>query len=891
MAEKKITNAQIIEATRNAETYFQDTKNRGKLLVNAGKLSKEDYYKKIREVGIKTRVIGPNEFPGGAPDWLEPTLEIGLGMIGYTIGAVQGAKKLAPQAGGAAGYGVGAGIGQATFDAINKFTADEGQVVKPNNAILNDALAQAGIDASLSYGIDKVIVPGIGKAYQLAKGYSIKSKQAAVNKLKSITGRMTDDEAQKFYKEFGEQGSVGQTVIGKDFYKSKEQSQKIIDSNRIMLESEGMTPTRYQVLAGSGTIGQIGRGAYDAASVIPGASYYGKKSFESTLDDTISSLTNPLYKGSAKNINDRAAYVSGNAFVKDIKGDYIRNPALLKKVEDAYENLPKHAYANLTKISDNNITEYRKFYDDFNNGIKESKFKFNTTAKVGQSNTSIVDEIQSLNTGLKRALAEKDSVKISSELPSMLRKIITPTKKPQKVTGTQVIPEQVTPAKADLTGEEISILKTQLRNLRDNRRVFETKESGLTTAEKQLAGGITKLEDKIISTIARDEPVLASKFRAANSIFRQNNQFLADNEGLLRFGKTLDGKDYNPFVYDGFRDEFRELTGTEFKTILGRGLGKEQTAQEVFKDFMTKPSGIQKLKFIMDKSAKIKLAERRKLQGKSFVEKDFDITVLKPITDGKGNVIRQEISVVKGSEVDKANQEFGELVTNEMEDLFDKTLLTNLRKSGSFDPDSLIKEVTSKKGYYKELIRQAQKTPDLSRADGKFLDNITYDRLLAFGTMFKGFADEPGVSKFLLRRAPLALSSGVTLSKVLPIAGAGAAGSILGIPSFVATMGIINLFNKFISQPLGMSYWQSVKGDKNKLGEFLKAIYQSAFGKDAIKYQASLGRALEQLPRGLGVGALQPDNEYISAPRTREQYESKTPTDFDTISPLDRRFQ
>ena len=471
MAEKRPSNSQLVEATRNAETYFEDTKNRGKILVNAGKITKEDYYKKIREVGIKTRVISPNEFPGGAPKILEPFLEIGLGTIGYVVGAAQGIKKGAPKAGGAAGYGAGAGIGQATFDFINRATADEGQVVKPTNVIINDALKQAGIDATLSYGIDKVLVPGIGKTFQFAKGLSIKAKEKAVNKVKSVTGKMTDDEAQNFYKEFGKDGSVGETVIGKDFYKSKEQSQKIIDSNRLMLESEGMTPTRYQVLAGSGTIGQIGRGAYDAASVIPGASYFGKRSYENTLDDTISSLTNPLYAGSAKNIRDRAAFARGNAFVKDIKGDYIRNPNLLKKAEDAYENLPKHAYANLLKISDNNIAAYRKLYDDFTNGIKESKFKFNTTAKIGQSNTSIVDEIQSLNTGLKRALAEKDSVKISSELPSMLRKIITPTKKPQKVTGTQVIPEQVTPAKADLTGEEISILKTQLRNLRDNRRV------------------------------------------------------------------------------------------------------------------------------------------------------------------------------------------------------------------------------------------------------------------------------------------------------------------------------------------------------------------------------------------------------------------------------------
>lgn len=892
MAEKKITNAQMIKAVKRAEAYFEDTKNRGKILVNAGKISKEEYYKKIRKVGIETRVISPDEFPGGAPKALEPFLEIGLGTIGYVVGAAQGLKKGAPKAGGAAGYGIASGIGQATFDYINKMTADEGQVVKPDNVILNDALKQAGIDASLSYGIDKIIIPGVSKGYKFAKEYSNKAKVKALEKVSSIKKGMTDEQAKAFYKKFGEESEVGKTAIGRDFYKSKKESQDIIDSNRIATESEGMTNTRYQVLAGSGTIGQIARGAYDAASVIPGASYYGKKSYENTLDDAIASITNPILKGSPKNMNDRAAFARGDAFIKDIKGDYVRNPARLREIEKSYEKLPITAYANLIKISDDNIRRYRKLYDDFSSGIKESNFKFNVTAKVGAPGreTSIVDEVKRLNTGLKEVTGEKESVKISKELPLILRKILAPTVTPQKVTGTRVIKEKVSPAKTELTGEEISILKTELRNLRSNRRIFQTREDGLTNIEKQLAGGISSLENKVISTIARDEPILASKFQTANKIFSENNKFLADNEGLLRFGKTLDGKDYNPFVYDGFKDEFRQLTGTEFKTILGRGLGKNMSAQQVVKDFMTKTEGIERLKNIMNTSAKIKLAERKKAQGANFVEKDFDITVLKPITNKEGIVIRQEPTIVKGSEVDKANQEFGDLLVNEIEDAFDKTLLTNLRQRGSFNPDSFLKEIRDRKSYYKELLRQAQMTKDLATG-GKFLENITYDRLISFGSMFKGFADEPGISRFLLRRAPLALSSGVTLSKVLPIAGAGAGGAILGIPAFIATMGIINLFNKFISQPLGKSYWQSVRGDKNKLGEFLKAIYESVFGKDAIKYQVNLSKSLEQLPRGLAVSIGQDlpyelaksineiGNQYgVSvpqvprAPRTREQY-------------------
>jgi hypothetical protein len=874
MVDKKVkapSGGEFIEARRNAEAYFQDTKNRGKILVNAGRLSKEDYYKKIRKVGIETGVISPDEFPGGAPEWLEPALEIGLGITGYVVGAAQGLRKGAPLAGGAAGYGAGAGLGQASFDAINKLTADEGQVVKPNNVILKDALQQAGIDAGLSYGIDKVVLPGLGKTFQVAKNVSIGAKNKAVKGLQAFRNRLSPEEQKKFVDKFGK-GKTSETEIGKSYAKSKEESQSIINANRAQLESEGLTPTRYQVLSGSGTIGQVLRGASDASQIIPGASFYGKKSYQNTVDDTLASLQNPIISGSNKNLNDRAAFASGNAFIKDIKGDYVRNPAKLEAIEKSYESLPITAYSNLIKISDDNIARYRKDYKEFDTGLKETKTKFTTDL--------IQEDIVKFNTLLKSALGEKETVAFSKELPSMMRKIISPTKTPAKFkfgVDAGKVPETITPPLSELSGKDILLFKTQLRELRNNRKVFETREAGLSSSEKLLASALSKIEGNVVKSIETKQPELAAKFTRANSIFKENNQFLADNEGLLAFGKTLDGKDYNPFVYDGFKDEFRELTGTEFKTILGRGLGKEITAQQVVKDFLTKPEGIGKLKNIMNKSAKIKMAERKKeaiKQGLKFEEKNIQIQVIEPIVKN-GKIIEQKVVTKKVSEVEKADQEFGELLINEIEDTFDSTLLLGLRESGSFNPDSFLRKIgasysegaLSKKRYYKELIKQAQKTTDVATG-GKFLENITYDRLVSFGKMFKGFQDEPGVSKFLLRRAPLALSSGVTLSKVLPIAGAGAGGALLGVGGFIATMGIINLFNKFISQPLGKSYWQSVKGDKNKLGEFLKAIYSDVIGQDAIRYQFQVSNLLRQLPRGLAVGALQPD----AAPRTREQY-------------------
>ena len=50
MSEKKPSAAEFALAQRDAENYFELQKNRGKILVNEGKISKEQYYEQIRKV-------------------------------------------------------------------------------------------------------------------------------------------------------------------------------------------------------------------------------------------------------------------------------------------------------------------------------------------------------------------------------------------------------------------------------------------------------------------------------------------------------------------------------------------------------------------------------------------------------------------------------------------------------------------------------------------------------------------------------------------------------------------------------------------------------------------------------------------------------------------------
>ena len=695
-----------------------------------------------------------------------------------------------------------------------------------------------------------------------------------INSLKSLRDKLTPEQQRKYIEKFSK-GKTGETEIGKKISSEKARTQKIIDNRRKNQEAEGMTPTRYQVLAGSGTVNEAKRGFSDATQIVPMASFYGVKSFQNTLDDALSSIQNPLVKGSGKNINDRAAFTNGDAFIKDIRGDYIRNPERIKNMEKVYDSLPMVTYANLIKISDDNFARYNKEYKDFEKLTKETSMRFDTT--------NIQKGILRLNETLKKTLVEED-MKYSSALP------------PSKVTGTRVIPSKQEKPPTDLSGKQMLELYNETKNFNYDNRIYDLKGSALTRDLKSNRQAVESLRKQIVDEIESKDEIMSGTIKRANEIFKQNEQFLTDNELLLSLGKTLEGKSYNPLVYDGFRDEYRRLTGETFKTIAGRGNLKDVSPQTVVSNFLETKDGVAKLGNIMRESAKLKLAERRKQAAKDgsiFIEESIPIRIMKPVLDENGAVISMKPTTVNVSEVQKAEQEFGDLLLNQIEDVFDNTLLKTVREEGRFDPNGFLSAIgyfppnATRRAYYKELINQAKRTKDISMSEiakrdkntkGVFFENVDYDRVVNFAEMFRGFQDKPGVSKFLLRRAPLALSSSVTVTKALPLAGAGIGAGIMGLPGFITTIGILNLFNKYISSPVGMSYWKSVRGDSSKLGEFLSAIYDDAFGQAAIRTSIDVGNIIKGLPRALLVSAGQDipsdlTGGIVPEPvRTREQY-------------------
>ena len=55
------------------QNMFNTHKRMGSELLQAGKITTEQYYANSRKAGIKLGIIGPDEYPDDLPSWLKPT--------------------------------------------------------------------------------------------------------------------------------------------------------------------------------------------------------------------------------------------------------------------------------------------------------------------------------------------------------------------------------------------------------------------------------------------------------------------------------------------------------------------------------------------------------------------------------------------------------------------------------------------------------------------------------------------------------------------------------------------------------------------------------------------------------------------------------------------------
>ena len=155
---------QDLAVMQEVQNLFNAHKTTGARLLQAGKISTEEYYQSTRQAGIKLGIIGEDEYPDNLPDYLKPTLEIGGAVIGGVIGGLAG---LPGGVGGSlAGESVGAGLGSATgtaaFALLQDFTAPDAMPTSSweDRGVGEEALKEGLLVAGLTAGIGGVINVG-----------------------------------------------------------------------------------------------------------------------------------------------------------------------------------------------------------------------------------------------------------------------------------------------------------------------------------------------------------------------------------------------------------------------------------------------------------------------------------------------------------------------------------------------------------------------------------------------------------------------------------------------------------------------------------------------------------------------------------------------------------
>ena len=73
-----------IRETQLINDAFNAYKQRGSYLLQKGKITEEQYFKQVRNMGVQLELIGADEYPDELGEYIKPTLSI----TGATIGGI-----------------------------------------------------------------------------------------------------------------------------------------------------------------------------------------------------------------------------------------------------------------------------------------------------------------------------------------------------------------------------------------------------------------------------------------------------------------------------------------------------------------------------------------------------------------------------------------------------------------------------------------------------------------------------------------------------------------------------------------------------------------------------------------------------------------------------------
>ena len=205
-----------IRETQLINDAFNAYKQRGSYLLQKGKITEEQYFKQVRNMGVQLELIGADEYPDELGEYIKPTLSITGATIGGILPLISKAAMFHPLGRAAGlltqggklliessiGAGVGAAAAEPAYRGIQEFAAPEAIPLAEAEEVAKAALEEGAITGALSVGLGAAFA-GAGQGFKMLKTANSKQverlasigaerKTAALNKAEQLKGKFTD---------------------------------------------------------------------------------------------------------------------------------------------------------------------------------------------------------------------------------------------------------------------------------------------------------------------------------------------------------------------------------------------------------------------------------------------------------------------------------------------------------------------------------------------------------------------------------------------------------------------------------------------------------------------------------------------------------------------------
>jgi len=327
--------------------FFNAYKSQGSLLLQKGKITEEQYFQQVRNMGIKVGLIGPDEYPDGINEYVKPAMSI----TGATIGGIIGAG-LAPATGGMSlllassiGAGVGAGTSELAYGALQELSAPEAMPLREMEDLALDAAGEAATVGVLSVGIGHAINKAgklMGPASQVKDKFSKTFNSQSAEKKGKVLG-FIDKAKDKLSGMYFENAAFRQDI-------AKVAKQQGVDLPR----SAVSIPFVKAIAEAFGRTGLLGRAA--------------RESYARTREQLINRVVGGIKNGETPE-QALAAFTSGFKLAKDgkivpIKGLYDDTANFVVKQRENAMNLATQAFIKNGKRLDDSVQSNMKYIDD-----------------------------------------------------------------------------------------------------------------------------------------------------------------------------------------------------------------------------------------------------------------------------------------------------------------------------------------------------------------------------------------------------------------------------------------------------------------------------------------------------------------------------------------------